>query len=72
VLNPPVSASLQFNVASARKSYLGLVVAYAIYEGEMKSLDDLAINYFPELDKQLLGKDYSSTFSNPFSRTEQI
>lgn len=54
--SPPISASSQFNVASARKSYLGLVVAYAVYEEKIKSLDDLAINYFPELDKQLLGR----------------
>ena len=27
-----VTASSQFNVASARKSYLGLMIAYALYE----------------------------------------
>ena len=29
-----VTASSQFNVASARKSYLGLMIAYALYEGK--------------------------------------
>lgn len=52
----PITASSQFNVASARKSYLGLVVAYALYEGKITSLDDYAINYFGEMDEQLLGK----------------
>lgn len=52
----PITSSSQFNVASARKSYLGLVVAYAIYEGKIKSLDDYAIDYFDEIDEKLLGK----------------
>jgi CubicO group peptidase (beta-lactamase class C family) len=52
----PVDGNSQFNVASARKSYLGLVIAYALYEGKMNSLDDLAAVYFGNFDKQLLGK----------------
>lgn len=52
----PIGQFSQFNVASARKSYLGLAVAYAIHEGKIKSLDDYAVNYFEELDKKLLGK----------------
>ena len=52
----PITQVSQFNVASARKSYLGLVVSYALYEGKIKSLDDYAINYFREMDEQLLGK----------------
>ncbi len=52
----PITSSSQFNVASARKSYLGLVIAYALYEGKIKSLDDYAIDYFTEMDEQLLGK----------------
>ncbi len=52
----PISSSSQFNVASARKSYLGLAVAFAIYEGKIKSLDDYAAEYFQEIDEQLLGK----------------
>lgn len=51
-----VTISSQFNVASARKSYLGLMVAYAVYEGKIKSLDDEAVNYFKEYDPSLLGK----------------
>lgn len=42
----PISQFSQFNVASTRKSYLGLAVAYAFHEGKIKSLDDYAGNYF--------------------------
>ncbi|PEL06722.1 serine hydrolase [Bacillus sp. AFS017336] len=52
----PVTRTSKFNVASSRKSYLGLAVAFAIYEGKIKSLDDYAIDYFDELDEGLLGK----------------
>lgn len=52
----PITSSSQYNVASARKSYLGLVIAYALYEGKIKSLDDYAVDYFSEMDEQLLGK----------------
>jgi CubicO group peptidase (beta-lactamase class C family) len=52
----PITSSSQFNVASARKSYLGLVIAYAHYEGKIKSLDDYVVDYFEEIDEQLLGK----------------
>jgi len=52
----PIISSSQFNVASARKSYLGLAVAYALYEGKIKSLDDYATDYFEEIDEQLLEK----------------
>ncbi|RLQ94572.1 serine hydrolase domain-containing protein [Falsibacillus albus] len=52
----PISTSSRFNVASARKSYLGLAVAYALYEGKIKSLDDFATEYLEEMDEQLLGK----------------
>lgn len=51
-----ITFSSQFNVASARKSYLGLVVAYALYEEKIKSLDDFAIDYFQDIDEKLLGK----------------
>ncbi|MDM5239396.1 serine hydrolase domain-containing protein [Bacillus cereus] len=51
-----VTASSQFNVASARKSYLGLMVAYALYEGKINSIDDEAIKYFKDFDSILLDK----------------
>ncbi|MFJ8353808.1 serine hydrolase domain-containing protein [Bacillus paramycoides] len=51
-----ITATSQFNVASARKSYLGLMVAYALYEGKIKSLDDEAVIYFKDYDPLLLGK----------------
>lgn len=52
----PTSSSSQFNVASARKSYLALAVAYAIHKKKIHSLDDLANNYFLDLDPNILGR----------------
>jgi len=52
----PITYSSQFNVASARKSYLGLVIAYALHEGKIKCLDDYAVDYFDGIDEKLLGK----------------
>ncbi|MEH7275890.1 serine hydrolase domain-containing protein [Neobacillus vireti] len=42
----PIQENSQFNIASARKSYLGIAVAYALHEGKINSLDDLALKYF--------------------------
>lgn len=50
-----IDENSQFNVASARKSYLGLAVAYAIYEGKIFSLDDRVSVYIDEVDCELLG-----------------
>lgn len=50
----PITETSEFNVASARKSYLGLAIAYALYEGKIKSLDDYALDYFDSFDKELL------------------
>ncbi|MGD7025069.1 serine hydrolase domain-containing protein [Rossellomorea vietnamensis] len=50
-----VTSKTRFNIASARKSYLGLAVAYAVHEGKIGSLDDFAVDYFPEWDPDLLG-----------------
>ncbi|ASS76482.1 penicillin-binding protein [Tumebacillus algifaecis] len=49
-----VTASSQFNVASARKSYIGLAAAWAIYAGKLGGLDDLVLDYLPEYDDDLL------------------
>ncbi|WP_281249421.1 serine hydrolase domain-containing protein [Fictibacillus arsenicus] len=54
VSSTPITETSEFNVASARKSYLGLAVAFALYENKIKSLDDYAIDYFDEYDKELL------------------
>ncbi|MFD1739201.1 serine hydrolase domain-containing protein [Bacillus salitolerans] len=51
----PISEVSQFHVASARKSYLGLAVAFALYDGKIKSLDEYAQVYFNEYDKDILG-----------------
>ncbi|EDL64612.1 Penicillin-binding protein [Bacillus sp. SG-1] len=50
----PVTSRTRFNIASARKSYLGFAVAYAVYEGKIKSLDDAAVDYFPDWNRELL------------------
>lgn len=50
----PISETSQFNVASARKSYLGLAIAYALYEGKIKCLDDYVLDYFDSYDRELL------------------
>lgn len=52
----PITETSQFNVASARKSYLGLAIAYALYEGKIKSLDDYAIDYFDQYDEEVLAR----------------
>lgn len=51
-----VTAESRFNVASARKSYLALVIAWALYEGRIKSLDDKVVEYIDNIEPQLLGK----------------
>jgi CubicO group peptidase (beta-lactamase class C family) len=50
----PVQADSQFNVASARKSYIGLAVAWALHAGAIRSLDDRVTAYLPELDRDVL------------------
>ncbi|MBD7939046.1 beta-lactamase family protein [Cytobacillus sp. Sa5YUA1] len=54
VSSAPITEASKFNVASARKSYLGLAVAFALYEKKIKSIDDYAVDYFDEYDKALL------------------
>ncbi|MFG6116702.1 serine hydrolase domain-containing protein [Halobacillus sp. MO56] len=51
----PVNEDSRFNVASARKSYLGLCIAFALYEGKIHSLDDYASEYFKDIDPDILG-----------------
>ena len=42
-----------FHVASVRKCYIGFAVAYAVYYGKIRSIDDLIVDYFPDLDHNL-------------------
>ncbi|EIT83916.1 penicillin-binding protein [Fictibacillus macauensis ZFHKF-1] len=51
----PIDQRSLFNVASVRKSYLGLAVAFALYDEKIKSLDERVAPYFPNVDEQLLG-----------------
>ncbi|WP_055666588.1 serine hydrolase domain-containing protein [Desnuesiella massiliensis] len=46
----------QFNIASARKSYIGFAIALAVYQGKISSIDDLVIDYLPELDAKVMDK----------------
>lgn len=41
----PIDVNSMFNVASARKSYLGLAIAYALHEKKIESLDDVITKY---------------------------
>ncbi|HEU4962531.1 MAG TPA: serine hydrolase domain-containing protein [Bacilli bacterium] len=50
----PIHADSQFNIASARKSYIGLAVAWAIEEGKIGSLEDAVTKYLPELDRDVM------------------
>ncbi|TMU88378.1 beta-lactamase family protein [Bacillus sp. BHET2] len=50
----PVTSQSQFNIASARKSYLGLAVSYALYDQYISSLDDPISRYIPELNHQVM------------------
>ncbi|WP_064093891.1 serine hydrolase domain-containing protein [Rossellomorea aquimaris] len=50
---PQVSPKSQFNIASARKSYLGLALSYALYDGLISSLDDPVTKYFKHCDVEL-------------------
>ncbi|WP_139207312.1 serine hydrolase domain-containing protein [Halobacillus dabanensis] len=50
----PVNDKSRFNVASARKSYLGLCIAFALYEGKIHSLDDYASEYFKDINPYIL------------------
>jgi len=44
----------QFNVGSIRKTYLGLAVSLALYEGRMKSIDDPVTDYLDDLDEAVV------------------
>ena len=50
----PIQEDTQFHVASVRKSYIGFAIAYAIHKGDIGSIDDSIIKYFPEGDAQIL------------------
>ncbi|MBP3951706.1 serine hydrolase domain-containing protein [Bacillus suaedae] len=45
-----VQQDTQFHVASVRKSYIGFAVAFAVHNRYIQSIDDLVLNYLPELD----------------------
>lgn len=64
-----VDEESQFNVGSIRKTYLGLVVSKAIYEGKITSLDARVSDYFYELDKDLLG---NTTIRNLLTHTHGL
>lgn len=51
-----ISPDSQFNVASARKSYLGLAVSFALNDKYIGSLDDPIGDYMPGLDP-IMGND---------------
>lgn len=46
-----VQPDTQFHVASVRKIYIGFAVAYAVFYGYIKSIDDFVLTYLPELEE---------------------
>lgn len=48
-----IDVNSMFNIASARKSYLGLAIAFALYEKKIHHLDDLVSDYFDQYDPEL-------------------
>ncbi|WP_273836218.1 serine hydrolase domain-containing protein [Guptibacillus sedimenti] len=52
----PITEASRFNVASVRKSYLGLCVAYAIHDGEISGIDDYISHYFDDLNPEIIGE----------------
>lgn len=48
-----IGAASQFHIASVRKNYIGFAAAYAVYEGFIKSIDDLATDYYPAADLEI-------------------
>ncbi|MGF9697883.1 serine hydrolase domain-containing protein [Paenibacillus sp. MABNR03] len=50
-----VDEESQFHVASIRKTYLGLVISLALYEGKISSIDDVVADYLDDTDTKVLG-----------------
>jgi len=50
----PIQLQSQFNVASVRKSFIGFAVAWAMYHGDLSSIDNPVQKYLPELDKDVM------------------
>lgn len=44
-----VDKNSQFNVASSRKTYIAFAVAYALFHGNIRSIDDKVEDYLPEV-----------------------
>lgn len=49
-----VQPDSQFHAASVTKSYVGLSIATAVYEGSVQSIDDPVTDYLPYLDSKLM------------------
>lgn len=49
-----VSEFSQFHIASVRKSYTAFAVAWAVHQRFIHSIDDLVVDYLPELDSKVL------------------
>lgn len=47
-----VQPDTKFHIASCRKSYVAFVVAYAIHQGFIQSLDDEILTYLPEIQRK--------------------
>ncbi|WP_025786134.1 serine hydrolase [Sporosarcina sp. D27] len=48
-----IQEDTQFHIASVRKNYIGFAAAYAVYEGFIKSIDDLVTEYHSDNESAL-------------------
>lgn len=48
-----IQETTQFHIASVRKNYIGFAAAYAVYEGFIKSIDDLVTSYYSSNESEL-------------------
>ncbi|TCZ69621.1 class A beta-lactamase-related serine hydrolase [Paenibacillus albiflavus] len=49
-----VDVQSQFNIGSIRKTYLGLAISLALFEGRIKSLNDSVSDYLDDLDDDVI------------------
>lgn len=67
----PIGPTDRFNVYSVRKTYLGLALALALYDGRLASIDELVSRYIPD-PKGLLGQTrirHLLTYTHGLQRT---
>ncbi|WP_430509855.1 serine hydrolase domain-containing protein [Gottfriedia solisilvae] len=51
--NQPIEGNSRFNIYSARKSYIGLVVGILLKERKLDHLDEYVLNYLEDMDEEI-------------------